>query len=44
MDQQLNTHSNKDSAQKNFYSVRNKIINAVYANTFPDSINFDKAI
>jgi hypothetical protein len=31
------------SAQREFYSVRDKIINAVEANTFPD-VNFDKVI
>ena len=31
------------SAQREFYSVRDKIISAVEANTFPD-INFDKVI
>ena len=44
MNQKLNTPSNKNSAQKNFYSVRDQIIKAVYENTFPDKINFDKAI
>ena len=32
------------SSKKNFYSARDKIIKAVYANTFPDDINFDKVI
>ena len=32
------------SSKNNFYSVRDQIIKAVYANTFPDDINFDKVI
>ena len=44
MSQTLKTPSNTNSAQKSFYSVRDNIIKAVYANTFPDSINFDDAI
>ena len=44
MTQTLNTPSNTNSAQKSFYSVRDNIIKAVYANTFPDNINFDNAI
>ena len=34
----------KNSAKKNFNSVRDQIIKAVYANTFPENINFDKVI
>ena len=44
MSQTLKTPSNTNTAQKSFYSVRDNIIKAVYANTFPDSINFDNAI
>ena len=44
MSQTLKTPSNTNTAQKNFYSVRDNIIKAVYANTFPDNINFDEAI
>ena len=36
--------SNINNAKKNIYSVRDQIIKAVYANTFPDDINFDKVI
>ena len=32
------------SGRRKFISVRDQIIKAVYANTFPDKINFDKAI
>jgi len=32
------------SAKRNFYSVRDQITKAVYANKFPDDINFDKVI
>ena len=32
------------SERKKFLSVRDQIIKAVYANTFPDKVNFDKAI
>ena len=44
MSQTLKTPSDTNSAQKTFYSVRDNIIKAVYANTFPDNINFDNAI
>ena len=44
MDQDLKTPSNTNNAEKTFYSVRDSIIKAVYANTFPDNINFDNAI
>ena len=36
--------ANTDRAYKNFYSVRDVIIQSMDANTFPDKINFDKAI
>ena len=35
---------NVNAAQRNFYSVRNQITNAVFANMFPDNVNFDKVI
>ena len=44
MNQTLNIPKNVDSVEKNFYSIRNKIIKEVYSNKFPDDINFDKAI
>ena len=44
MSQTIKTPSNTNSAQKLFYSIRDSIIKAVYANTFPDTINFDNAI
>ena len=44
MSQTLKTPSNTATAQKSFYSVRDQIIKAVYANTFPDTINFDTVI
>ena len=44
MSQTIKTPSNTNSAQKLFYSIRDAIIKAVYANTFPDTINFDNAI
>ena len=43
LDLYVKTPNDIKSAQKNFYSVRDKIIRAVEDNTFPD-INFDKAI
>ena len=36
--------SNENTAQRTFYSVREQIIKAVYANMFPDGVNFDNAI
>ena len=36
--------SNTNSAQRLIYSVRDQIIKAVYANMFPDNINFDSVI
>ena len=44
MSQTLKTPSDSNTAQKNFYLVRDKIIQAVYANTFPDEVNFDNVI
>ena len=38
------TPSNKNTAQKSIYSVRDQIIKAVNANMFPDNINFDNSI
>ena len=35
---------NINTAQRQFYNVRNQITNAVFANMFPDNVNFDKAI
>ena len=36
--------TDESSERRKFTSVRDQIIKAVYANTFPDKINFDKAI
>jgi len=44
MSQTIKTPSNTNSAQKLFYSIRDAIIKAVYANTFPDEVNFDNVI
>ena len=44
MKQTLKTPSNTNSATKNFYSIRDKIIKSVTENKFPDSVNFDKVI
>ena len=44
MNQTIKKPSNTNSAQKSFYSIRDNIIKAVYANKFPDEINFDDAI
>ena len=44
MSQTLKTPNNKNAAQKNFSSIRENIIKAVYANTFPDDVNFDNVI
>ena len=44
MNQTIKKPSNTNSSQKSFYSVRDQIIKAVSANTFPDTINFDNAI
>ena len=43
MNQTLKKPSNANSATKIFYSVRDQIIKAVYANTFP-TVTFDDAI
>ena len=43
-DATLSKPRNVNTSQRNFYSVRNQITNAVYANMFPDGVNFDKAI
>ena len=43
-DAKLKRPSNTNSAQRIFYTTRNQIQNAVYANMFPDGINFDRAI
>ena len=32
------------NANKNFYSIRDKIMKAIYNNTFPEDCNFDKVI
>ena len=44
MKKTLKTPSNTDSATKNFYSVRDKIIKSVEENKFADTENFDKVI
>ena len=44
MSETIKTPSDTNSAQKSFYSVRDNIIEAVYTNTFPDTINFDDVI
>ena len=44
MNEILKTPSNIQSAEKNFYSVRDQIIKTVEENKFPDTINFDKVI
>ena len=43
-DVKLNTPRNTAAAQRQFISIRNQITNAVFANMFPDGINFDRAI
>ena len=43
-DQSIKTPSNTQDATKDFYKIRDQIIEAVYSNKFPDDINFDKAI
>ena len=40
----LNKPSNTNNAQRQFITVRNQITNAVFANMFPDGVNFDTAI
>ena len=44
MNQTLKKPSNTNAAQKNFYTIRDKIIKAVSSNQFPDDINFDNVI
>ena len=44
MDKTLKTPKNPSTAHKFFYSIRDEIIKTVYANDFPENINFDKAI
>ena len=36
--------SNTNSVQRTIYSVRDQIVQAVFANMFPDGVNFDNAI
>ena len=43
-DPELKNPRNKNSAYRAFYSIRDQIENAVFANMFPDNINFDLAI
>ena len=43
-DPELKKPRNKNSAHRAFYSIRDQIENAVFANLFPDNINFDLAI
>ena len=40
----LKKPTNTNGAQRQFYNVRNQITNAVFANMFPDDVNFDRAI
>jgi hypothetical protein len=42
--QNLKKPSNTNNAQRQFISVRDQIKNAVFANMFPDGVNFDTAI
>ena len=44
LDTETKTPVNEKSAKKNFFAVRDQIIKAVKANTFPEGINFDKVI
>jgi hypothetical protein len=44
MKKTLKKPSNTESATKNFYSIRDKIIKSVAENKFPDTENFDKVI
>jgi len=44
MKETLKTPSDTESATKNFYSIRDKIIKSVAENKFPDDVNFDKVI
>ena len=43
-DKTIKKPTNIDSVIKEFYKIRDQIIECVYANKFPDSINFDKVI
>jgi hypothetical protein len=40
----LKRPANTNAAQRQFYAVRNQITNAVFANMFPDDVNFDRTI
>ncbi len=40
----LNKPANVNAAQRQFINIRNQITNAVFANMFPDGVNFDRAI
>ena len=40
----LKNPRNTNAAQRQFYSIRNQIQQAVYANMFPESVDFDKVI
>ena len=40
----LKNPRNTNAAQRQFYSIRNQIEQAVYANMFPQSVDFDKVI
>ena len=44
MNQTIQKPNDINKAQNSFYSIRDQIIKAVYANNFPDKINFDNAI
>ena len=44
MEESLAKPNNVNSAQRTFYSVRDSIIKATNANTFPDDISFEEAI
>ena len=40
----LRKPENTIGAQRQFYNIRNQITNSVFANMFPDGVNFDRAI
>ena len=40
----LKAPRNLNAAENNFYNIRNQITNAVFANMFPDGVNFDRVI
>ena len=44
MEKDINKPANINSAIKNFYLIRNNIIKSVFANSFPDNINFNNVI